>query len=223
MKSFNSTFPASRACRSNVAVRGDARSIGLGLPNRNGRYSAQGRSFCLANRGRTAESSRRLQKSVTADDPAPGSSHPDRRLESGVVIATPDRSCLVADVGSETHTPSPGGIAKQNFEEKGGPGQRDPEQHGRNGWIQDEGIFTALVFRLARNRCGSESELTRGTAPHGGNAGVPEVEFTDRGARLRSCKGIATTDSDIGQQALQTLLAEMGSRCVRAVTLRGRP
>jgi len=160
---------------------------------------------------------------VTADDPAQGSSHPDRRLESGAVLATPERSCLVGGVASETHTPSPGAIAKQDFEKKGGFGQKDPEQRGQNGWIQDEGIFTALVFRLARNRCGSENELARGTAPHGAKAGVPEVEFTDRGARLRSCKGIATTDSDTGQLALQTLLAELGSRCVRAVTLRGRP
>jgi len=224
MKSFSSIFPASRACRSNVAVRGDALSIGSGLQNRNGRCSAHGRSFCLANRGRIAESSGRLQKSVTADDPAQGSSHPDRRLESGVVLATPDRSCcLVAGVASEPHTPSPGAIAKQDFEEKGGPGQKDPEQHGRNGWIQDEGIFTALVFRLARNRCGSENHLTRGTAPHGANTSAPEVEFTDQGARLRSCEGIATTDSDVGQLALETLLAELGSRCVRAITSRGRP
>jgi hypothetical protein len=223
MKSFSSIFPASRACRPNVAVRGDARSIGSGLQNRNGRCSAHGGGSCLANRGRIAESSGRLQKSVTADDPAQGSSHPDRRLESGVVLATPDRSCLVAGDASETHTLSPGAIVKQDFEEKGGPGQKDPEQHGRNGWIQDGGIFPVLVFRFARNRCGSENQLARGTATHGANVGVPEVEFTDRGARLRSCKGNATTDSDIGQQVLQTLLAELGSRCVRAVTLRGRP
>jgi len=61
-----------------------------------------------------------LQKSVTADDPAQGSSHPDRRLESGAVLATPERSCLVGGVASETHTPSPGAIAKQDFEKKGG-------------------------------------------------------------------------------------------------------
>ena len=222
MKSFDSSFPASRACRSNVVVRGDARSIGSGLQNRDGRCSAYGRSFCLANRGRIAEGSGRLRKSVTADDPAQRSSHLDRMLESGAVLATPARSCLVAGVASETHTPSSGTIAKQDFEEKGGPGQKDPEQHGRNGWIQDEGIFTALVFRLARHRCGSENELARATAPHSANTGVPEVEFTDRGARLRSSKGIAATDSDTGPLALQTLLAELGSRCVRAVTMRGR-
>jgi hypothetical protein len=50
------------------------------------------------------------------------------------------------------------------------------------------------------------------------------VEFADR--RARSCKRIATTEnggSDSGQLPLQTLLAELGSRRVRAVTLRARP
>jgi hypothetical protein len=223
MKSFDSIFPASGACRYNVVARGDASRIGSGLHKRNGRCSAHGRRFCLANRGRIAEGSGRLQKSVTTDNPAQGPSHPDRRLESGADLATPERSCLVAGVASEADTPSTYAIPKHDFEAKGGPEQKVPEQYGRNGWIQDEGIFTALVFRLARNRCGSENQLARGTAPQGANADAPEVEFTDRGARLRSSQGIATTDSDSGSPALQTLLAELGARRVRAVTLRGQP
>ena len=226
MKSSDSTFQPRRARRCNVVARCDASSIGSGLQNRNGRGSGHGRSSCLANRGRIAEGSGRLQKSVTADYPAQGPSHPDRRLESGAVLATPEKSCLVAAVACETHTPSPGAIPNHDFEEEGGPRQKDPEQHGRNEWIQDEAIFAALVFRLARNRCGSENQSARGTGPHEANVGAPEVEFAGRRARLRSAKSIATTEnggSDIGQLPLQTLLAELGSRRARDVTLRGRP
>jgi hypothetical protein len=226
MKSFDSTFQASRARRWNIVARCDASSIGSGLQNRHGRSSGQGRSWCLVNRGRIAEGSGRLQKSVTADYPAQGPSHPDRRLENGAVLATPEKSCLVAAVGCETHTRSPGAIPKHDFEEQGGPKQKDPEQRGGSGWIQDEGIFAALVFRLARNRCGSENQPAAGTGLHGANVGAPEVEFAGRRARLRSCKRIATTEnggSGIGQLPLQTLLAELGSRRVRTVKLRGRP
>src|SRR5262245_31767050 len=148
MKSFDSTFQASRACQCNDVARCDASSIGSRLQNRNGRCSVHGRSFCLANRGRIAEGSGRLEESVTADYPARGPSRPDRRLESGAVLATPEKSCLVTAVACQSDTPSPGAIPKHDFEE-GGPGQKDPERYGRKGWIQDEGIFTALVFRLA--------------------------------------------------------------------------
>jgi hypothetical protein len=226
MKSFDSTFQASRAPRCNVVARCDASSIGSGRQNRNGRCSGHGRSFCLANRGGIAEGSGRLQKSVTADYPARGPSHPDRSLESGAVLATPEKSCLVAAVARESHTPSPGAIPKHDFGEEGGPRQKDPEQHGGNGWIQDEGIFAGLVFRLARNRCGSENQPAGGTGPHGVNVVAPEVEFAGRRVRLRSSERIATTEnggSDIGQLPLQTLLAELGSRRVRTVKLRGRP
>jgi hypothetical protein len=226
MKNFDSTFQASRVRRCNVVARCDASSIGSGLQNRNGRCSGHGRSFCLANRGRIAEGSGRLQKSVTADYPAQGPSHPDRRLESGAVLATPEKSCLVVTIACESHTPSPCTIPKHDFREEGGPRQKDREQHGRKEWIHDEGIFAALVFRLARNRCGSENQPAGGTGPHGADVGAPEVEFAGRGARLRSSKRIATTEnggSDSGQLPLQTLLAELGSRCVRAVTLRERP
>jgi hypothetical protein len=224
MKSFDSTFQASRARRCNIVARCDASSIGSGLQNRNGRCSAHGRSFCLANRGRIAEGSGRLQKSLTADYPAQGPSHPDRRLDTGAVLATPEKSCLVATVACQTRTPWPTAIPKHDFGEEGGPRQKDPEQHGRKGWIQDEGIFAALVFRLVRNRCGSENLPAGGTGPHGANVGAPEVEFADR--RARSCKRIARTEnggSDSGQLPLQTLLAELGSRRVRAVRLRARP
>jgi len=164
---------------------------------------------------------------VTANYSAQGTSHPDRRLENGVVLATLERSCLVAVAAWKAHTPSSGVIPKHDFKEEGGPTEKDPDQHGQNGWIQDEAIFAALVFRLARNGCGSENQLAGGTAAHGAHSGAPEVEFTDRRARLRSSKGSAAMTenggSDSGQLALQTLLAELGSRRGRAVTLRGRP
>src|SRR5262249_30877016 len=157
---------------------------------RKGRRPGHGRSWCLANRGRIAEGSGRLRKSVTADYPAEGPSHPDRRLESGAVLATPEKSCLVAAIACQSHTPSAGAIPKHDFEEEGGPRQRDPEQHGR---IQEEGIFAALVFRLARHRCGSENQPAGGTGPYGANVGAPEVECAGR--RARSSKRIATTEN----------------------------
>src|SRR5437870_1140504 len=141
MKTFDFIFQASRARRCKVVADCDARSIGSGLQNRRGRCAGHGRSWCLANRGRIAEGSGRLQKSVTADDPAQRPSHPDRRLETGAVLATPEKSCLVLSVACESHTPSPCAIPKYDFEEEGGPRQKDREQSRLKESIHDEGIF----------------------------------------------------------------------------------
>lgn len=171
--------------------------------------AVEGRSLCLANRGRIAEGSGRLQKSVTADYPAQGSSHPDRRLESGAVLATPGQDLSRRWRCERNPTPSPGAIAKQNSDEKGGPGQKDPEQHGRNGWIQDEGIFTALVFRLARNRRGSRinwpencaacrQRRCAGSGVHGSRCSIAILQgYRDDGFRYWTI-GTANTAGGIG-------------------------